>query len=137
MKRVSSWLVLPVLLVAASPLTLPVQGQTTTVTPLTGTVEVTGQSGGTQSSSCGYISDAPNHLIQVTEAFTSLNIQVQSTGDYTLFMTGPGGFSECILAHEFDGGVIQSPGVLNQGTYQVYVGDRNGASHPFQLSISQ
>jgi hypothetical protein len=132
MKRVSSWLVLPTLL--AITLIAPARSQET---PLAAPLQVTGQSGGPQQSSCGYISAAPNQTIKVTEAFTSLNIQVQSTGDYTLFLTGPGGFSECVLAHDFDGGVIQSPGVLNQGTYQIYVGDRNGASHPFTLSISQ
>lgn len=134
MRRFSASLVLPVLLTAVLPFGA-VQAQTPVRTPLSSPIEVTGQTGGAQSSACGYIGNTPAQVIQVTEPFASLNFEVQSTGDYTLLIRGPQGFNECVLAHDFDGGVIQSPGVLNQGTYQVYIGNRSGTSHPYQLRI--
>ena len=113
------------------------QAQSATRTPLAAPVELTGVSGGREASACGNINTAAGHVVQVTEAFASLNFKVQSTGDYTLLIKGPDGFSECVFAHNYDGGVIQSPGLLNQGSYQLYVGDRRGESHPYTLSITQ
>lgn len=113
------------------------QAQSATRTPLTAPVELTGMSGGREASACGNINTAAGQVVQVTEAFASLNFKVQSTGDYTLLIKGPDGFSECVFAHNYDGGVIQSPGLLNQGSYQLYVGDRRGESHPYTLSITQ
>ncbi|MEM9087844.1 MAG: hypothetical protein AAGC93_03775 [Cyanobacteria bacterium P01_F01_bin.53] len=106
-------------------------------TPLAAPVEMSGQTGGTQSSACGNINPGSSQVISVTESFASLSFEVESQGDYTLLITGPGGFRECVFAHNYDGGVIQAPGLLNQGDYQVYVGDRSGESHPYTMSISQ
>ena len=133
MKRFPVWLVLPMLVLLGA----PVYSQNIARTPLNDAIEVTGNSGGEQPSDCGFIASAPNYQLQITEPFASLNVEVASTGDYTLFITGPDNFSECVLAHDFDGGVIQAPGVLNEGFYDIYVGDRNGVSHPFTLLISQ
>ncbi|MEO1403737.1 MAG: hypothetical protein AAFV72_21170 [Cyanobacteria bacterium J06635_1] len=133
MNRFPVWLALPVLALLGA----PVYAQAVAQTPLNASIQVTGNSGGGQTSSCGNIAANPNQQLRVTEPFASLNVEVSSTGDYTLFITGPNNFSECVLAHDFDGGIIQSPGVLNQGLYKIYVGDRNGASHPFTLEISQ
>ncbi len=106
-------------------------------TPLAAPIEVTGQTGGSESSTCGNINRATGQIVQVTEAFTALNFEVQSRGDYTLLITGPDGFKECVFAHNYDGGVIQAPGLLNRGEYRVFVGDRRGESHPYTISISQ
>jgi hypothetical protein len=139
MKRFSLWMSLPALLgiTIAVPFRNPAFAQTMAQTPLSSTVEVRGTSGGPQASSCGQIASSPNQRLQVTEPFASIDISVQSSGDYTLFIQGPNGFSECVLAHDFSDGTIESPGVLNQGTYEIYVGNRSGASQPFTLRIQQ
>jgi hypothetical protein len=113
------------------------QAQTVARTPLAAPIEMTGVTGGAEASACGNINPATGVLVQVTEAFASLNFEVQSQGDYTLFITGPNGFKECVFAHNYDNGVIKSPGLLNRGDYQVYVGDRRGESHPYTLSVTQ
>jgi len=110
---------------------------TMTRTPLASPIELSGRSGGPQSSACGNINPSTGQRVQVTESFASLDFEVQSQGNYTLLIKGPGGFEECVFAHNYDGGVIKSPGLLNRGEYQVFVGDRNGESHPYTLSIRQ
>lgn len=106
-------------------------------TPLEAPVEITGQSGGSDTSACGNITRSNGKTIRVTEPFASLSFEVESEGDYTLLITGPNGFRECVFAHNYDGGVIQAPGLLDQGQYRVFVGDRSGESHPYTLSITQ
>ncbi|MGB3672317.1 MAG: hypothetical protein WA984_19540 [Phormidesmis sp.] len=106
-------------------------------TPLGEPLEVTGQTGGSDSSACGNISRSDGQTIRVTEPFASLSFEVESEGDYTLLITGPNGFRECVFANNYDGGVIQAPGLLDQGQYQIFVGDRSGERHPYTLSISQ
>ena len=113
------------------------QAQNIARTPLAEPIEMNGQSGGRESSACGNINRSAGKTVQVTEAFASLSFEVESEGDYTLLITGPDGFRECVFAHNYDGGVIQAPGLLNQGEYQVFVGDRRGESHPYTMSISQ
>jgi hypothetical protein len=124
-------------LVALLSLGSAAQAQSIARTPLASPLELTGRTGGAQSSACGNINPSAGQRVSVTESFASLTFEVQSQGDYTLLITGPDGFSECVFAHNYDGGVIQSPGLLNRGEYQVYVGDRRGESHPYTLSISQ
>lgn len=123
--------------VSAGSIGAAAQAQSIARTPLTEPLEYTGVTGGREGSACGNINPTAGQVVQVTEAFASLSFEVQSEGDYTLLITGPDGFSECIFAHNFDGGVIKAPGLLNQGRYQVYVGDRRGESHPYKMSISQ
>ena len=106
-------------------------------TPLAAPIELTGVSGGRESSACGNIDRSTGQTVSVTETFASLSFEVESEGDYTLLITGPNGFRECVFAHNYDGGVIQAPGLLNQGQYRVFVGDRKGESHPYTLSITQ
>ncbi len=114
------------------------QAQSTVRTPLAAPVQLTGTTGGSQvDPACGNIDPAAGQTVQVTEALASLSFEVQSEGDYTLLITGPNDFRECVFAHNHDGGVIKSPGLLNQGDYRVYVGDRSGESHPYTLSITQ
>ncbi len=122
---------------AAGAFGLAASAQASARTPLSAPIELTGTTGGRESSVCGNIDTAAGQRIDVTEAFAALNFTVQSQGDYTLFITGPDGFRECVFAHNYDGGVIQAPGLLNQGEYQMFVGDRKGQSHPYTLSITQ
>ncbi|CAN5804563.1 hypothetical protein BH23CYA1_BH23CYA1_19150 [soil metagenome] len=129
----------PLFLALAAVLTVgsAAQAQSVTRMPLSAPVELTGQTGGPESSTCGNINPAAGQVVRITEPFASLDFKVQSQGDYTLLITGPGGFRECVFAHNYDGGVIQAPGLLNQGEYQVHGGARRGESHPYTLSISQ
>ena len=73
----------------------------------------------------------------MTEAFASLNIQLQGEGDVTLYIEGPNDFFECLTMDRFSDGQIQAPGVLNQGTYRIYVGSPSEAQPGYTLSISQ
>lgn len=114
-----------------------VQAQSVMRTPLDSPLELTGQTGGRESSACGNIDRSAGQTIEVTEAFASLSFEVESQGDYTLLITGPDGFRECVFAHNYDGGVIQAPGLLNQGEYNIFVGDRSGERHPYTMSITQ
>ena len=113
------------------------KAEPTARTPLTAPLEMTGRTGGDENSSCGNINPSSGQVVQVTEPFASLRFEVESEGDYTLLITGPDGFQECVFAHNYDGGVIRAPGLLNQGEYQVHVGDRRGESHPYIMKISQ
>ncbi len=111
--------------------------QIAATTPIAAPIARTGQSGGAESSTCGNINSAASQVVRVSEPFAALNFEVQSQGDYTLLITGPDGFKECVFAHNYDGGIIQAPGLLTQGEYRLYVGDRRGESYPYTLSISQ
>ena len=135
MRRYSSFLLALAAVVSTS--SAAIAQPSTTRTPLSTPVELSGQTGGSQSSACGNINPSAGQRVQVTESFAALDFEVQSKGNYTLLIRGPGGFEECVFAHNYDGGVIKSPGLLNQGEYRVFVGDRNGESHPYTLSIRQ
>ena len=114
--------------VAAAP-TAAVYGQS---------AEISGTSGGAQTSAeCGFVPAQPDHSFNITQSAASVSIEVSGTGDYTLLMVGPDGSRECILAHDFDGGAIQSRGLYKQGTYHLYVGDIDGAGAPFSLTVQQ
>ncbi len=124
-------------LVATLSMGSAVSAQQVARTPLSSPLELTGQTGGPEASACGNIDPRANQTIQVTETFTSLSFQVESEGDFTLLITGPDGFRECVLANNSDGGGIEAPGLLTRGEYQVFVGDRKGERHPYTLSITQ
>lgn len=99
---------------------------------------VTGTSGGPSSSAdCGSLPAAPTYSFQVGPRATSVSISVTGTGDQTLLMLGPDGSSrECVLAHDFNGGVMRSGGLFKPGTYNLYVGDLDGQGSPFTLDVS-
>ncbi|MEM9806840.1 MAG: hypothetical protein AAF959_16340 [Cyanobacteria bacterium P01_D01_bin.56] len=100
------------------------------------TAPVTGTSGGPQTSAnCGFIPAQPNYSFTVNQPTQSVSIEVSGSGDYTLLMMGPNNSRECILAHDFDGGAIQSRGLYKTGTYNLYVGDIDGAGAPFTLKV--
>ncbi|HEY9762272.1 MAG TPA: hypothetical protein V6D07_07075 [Trichocoleus sp.] len=113
------------------------QAQTVVSTPLAAAVQTNGLSGGPQSSACGYIPTAPSQTVQVTESFASLDVNLQGQGSLTLLIQGPNGFSECRTMDQFNAGQISAPGVLDQGTYTLYVGNEGTAQTPYTLSISQ
>lgn len=101
--------------------------------------EVSGMSGGPQSSAdCGFLPAQPDYSFNITQPTASVSIAVSGSNDYTLLMVSPDNNSrECILAHDFDGGAIQSRGLYKAGTYHLYVGDIDGVSAPFTMSVQK
>lgn len=89
-----------------------------------------GTSGGPNDSrDCGYIAGPPNLQIQLTQQFTYLRFTVQGAGQPTLLIEGPGG-RFCGL------GKPEIAGLWKPGLYNIYVGDRTQAQHPFTLSVT-
>lgn len=136
MKDKLSWL-LPLAIAALSLNPLAAHGQSLRQTPLTEPIQLSGLAGGAQSSSCGFLPATPDQLLQVTEPFASFDIQVEGEGDFTLYIEGANGFSECLTTDRFSGGQLQAPGLLNQGTYRIYVGSQSATQTPYTLSIQQ
>jgi len=97
---------------------------------------VHGTSGGAKSSNCGNIADAPSQVIQVKETLPYLHLSVQSSGQPTLLIEGPGGHF-CVLGDTDSGGRPEISGYWQAGRYSLYVGDRAEGQHPYTLSISE
>jgi hypothetical protein len=105
-------------------------------TPLNAPVVVSGSTGGSEANDAcrGFMfSNTPSQVVQVTEPVASLRFRVEGTGQLALLITGMNN-PICVPATS-DGGVIEVPGVWQQGRYAVYVGDRTGGGHSYQLSI--
>jgi hypothetical protein len=133
MKERINWVAIPTAIaatmaIAAAAYSQPVQ------TPLASPITVTGSSGGSQSSQCGFVPGTPSQVVVVNQP-TPLRIQVQSQGQPTLWITGP--VNRCVMADKDSGGKIEVPGIWTAGTYSVFVGDLSQASHPYTLSITQ
>ncbi|PSN12744.1 hypothetical protein C7271_23235 [filamentous cyanobacterium CCP5] len=136
MKLKLSWLI-PLAIATASLSPLAAYGQSVRQTPLAEPIQLSGLAGGSQSSSCGFLPASPDQVLQVTEAFASFDIRVEGETDFTLYIEGDGGFSECLTTDRFSQGQLQAPGLLNQGTYRIYVGSPSAAQSPFNLFIQQ
>jgi len=107
-------------------------------TPINNTVVVQGTSGGSQSSSCGFISGSPSQVVRVTEPFAALRFRVEGGDSTTLLIQGPDGRNQCVMADSLAGGVIEVTGVWDQGRYTLFVGEQNQArTNPYTLSVVQ
>lgn len=137
MKLQLRWLMVSLTVAAACLTSFVARAEALRQTPLNEPIQLSGLAGGEQTSSCGYLPATPDQVLQVTEEFTSLDIQVQGEGDLTLFIEGDNGFSECLTMDRFSEGTIQAPGLLNQGTYSIYVGSQSTAQPSYTLSIEQ
>jgi hypothetical protein len=136
MKLLMKALIAPVALLAT--LTAATVAYADVQTPIPSGQSVSrGSSGGSQSSQCGFIASSPNEVVRVTGGNASLRFTVQSEGQPTLLIQGPGGRNQCVMADSYSDGTIEVPGVWEQGTYSVFVGDRDQASHPYTLTIVQ
>ncbi|MBE9100431.1 hypothetical protein [Vacuolonema iberomarrocanum] len=106
-------------------------------TPINNPVVVRGTSGGSQSSSCGFIG-SPSQVVQVTESFAALRFRVEGGDGTTLLIRGPGGSNRCVMADSLAGGVIEVSGVWDQGRYTLFVGEQNQAGNSsYTLSVVQ
>jgi hypothetical protein len=123
-----NWLALPTAIAAT--FALATLAAADVQTPLASTVTVSGSSGQTQTE-CGYTSGAPAQVVVVNQP-TPLRFKVQGQGQPTLWIQGP--VERCVMADGFSGGNIEVPGVWQQGTYSVYVGNQ-ATDQPYTLSI--
>jgi hypothetical protein len=103
-----------------------------------GSVTVKGQSGGSVDSlDCGFVAEAPNQVLQVSERINYMRVNVQVAGGKpTLLVDGPDG-RFCVFANDITDGNPEISGVWLPGKYKIYVGDRTDAQHQYTLSISQ
>lgn len=136
MKPNLSWL-LPLAIAILSLNPLEARGQSLRQTPLAEPIQLSGIADGNQASSCGFLATTPDQLLQVTEPFASFDIQVAGEGNFTLYIEGANGFSECLTTDRFSGGQLQAPGLLNQGIYSIYVGSQSADQTPYTLTIEQ
>ncbi|MDB9308111.1 hypothetical protein PN471_05540 [Aphanizomenon sp. CS-733/32] len=95
-----------------------------------------GTSGGSVKSNCGNINTAPNQIIQVTEPLPYLRLTVESKGQPTLLIDGPGG-RFCVLADSYSGGKAEFSGYWQPGKYLLYMGDLSQNRFNYTLAISQ
>jgi len=95
-----------------------------------------GKSGGTVRGNCGNISAAPNQIIQVTQSMPYLRLSVDSPGQPTLLIEGPGG-RFCVLADTYSGNKPELSGYFQAGKYSLYIGELSQGEYDYTLSISQ
>lgn len=95
-----------------------------------------GISGGTVASNCGNIANAPNQIIQLTQPLPYLRLTVDSPGQPTLLIDGPGG-SFCVLSDNYSGSKPELTGYFMPGEYTLHVGELSQSQYNYTLSISQ
>jgi len=118
-----------VTIVQASPNPLKIAPQSEVVT-------VQGRGEGYLRSDCGYLTSAPNQRIELNQDFPYLRVQVQSSGNPTLWIDGPGG-PFCVLSDNYSDQEPAMEGFWIAGTYDIYVGDRAQGKYSYTLTISQ
>lgn len=100
-------------------------------------LNVSGVSGGPNNSGdCGFVSQGPNQVIEVTQDLPYWRIAVQTAGAPSLMIQGPRG-RFCVLPANAAAGSVEFSGYGDKGTYVIFVGDRAQGQHPYSLSISQ
>ena len=106
------------------------------ITNTTPAVTVDGVSGGSsRDASCGgFVSEVPNHTIEMTED-SDRKFRVKGNSNTTLLVLNSQGKRFCVQADEFSGGEAELPGRWKKGTYRVYVGNKNQGRSNYQLTI--
>ncbi len=100
-------------------------------------LNVSGVSGGSNNSGdCGFVGQAPNQVIEVTQDLPYWRIAVQTAGAPSLMIQGPRG-RFCVLPANAATAIVEFSGYGDKGTYAIFVGDRAQGQHPYSLSISQ
>ncbi|MBD2139012.1 hypothetical protein H6F32_15855 [Anabaena sp. FACHB-1237] len=95
----------------------------------------TGKSGGTVKSDCGYISDKPSQVIEVTQDIRYLRLNVETQGKPNLLVVGPTS-RFCVLSDAYSNNQAQLSGYWPIGKYSVYVGESSTQQYHYTLSIS-
>jgi hypothetical protein len=90
----------------------------------------------TETGSCiGFVDNAPDHRLTMTQGFSYLNLKVMSSGDTILLVRGPGG-SWCSDDESDRNPVIG--GKWLPGIYEIWVGSyEKNASFPYLLEITE
>ena len=138
MKYRGQWAFIPIALasVLASPF-LPAIAAPTLTAPLQGTETVT-VTATNQAAPCNSPNNQPEAVtIQVTGGLTSLNFDVSGNGGQPTLrvVNKSNGDETCVMADNLSGSQVELSAAWDNGTYAVYVGDRNGEAHTFTLSI--
>ncbi len=139
-KLFKHWIVVPTTLAAILASVVPIRAETLEIRPKfePDPLVVRGTSGGSKDSQgCGKIGTAPNLVMNLSNNFNYLRLEVQSEGQPTLLIQSPSGSLSCVLYDSSSGNTIQSSGFWELGTYLLYIGDRTGEQHPYTLSITQ
>ena len=100
--------------------------------------KVEGNSGGSvDSKNCGFVGATPSYTMSLSQRVDYMRMQVEANGGQpTLLIVGPKDEdSFCVLGDNSTGLKPEISGVWEAGTYQFYVGDRNGERHQFTLNI--
>ncbi len=97
-----------------------------------------GRSGGpSKTKDCGFIASKPNQVIDVATRINYMRVSVRADGGQpTLLIKGPNG-RFCVIADQVSNINPKISGVWLPGRYEIYVGDRSGESHSFDLTISK
>ncbi|BAY22406.1 hypothetical protein NIES2100_21690 [Calothrix sp. NIES-2100] len=96
---------------------------------------VNGNGEGSVKSNCGHIPAKPSQVIQVPKSLPYLRVTVESKGQPTLLIDGPGG-KFCVLADSSEA-KAELAGFWQAGEYSFYVGDISQREYSYTLSISQ
>ena len=94
-----------------------------------------GTSGGATKSNCGNLPTTANHTIEIKEALR-LNFSVESSGEPTLLIEGPGG-RFCALSDSYSDSQTAISGYWIPGNYTIHVGQSSQSQSPYTLSITQ
>jgi len=97
---------------------------------------ISGETDKTDKTDCGYISDTPSQVIEVIDPFPYLQLTVESKGQPTLLVKGPGG-RFCVLSNDDLKSKPKLSGYWIAGKYSVYVGESLQKQYNYTLSISQ
>lgn len=83
----------------------------------------------------GFIDEQADHRMELTDNFSSLSLQVQSTADTTLVIRGPGGiWCNDNYTLDFNPGI---GGAWLPGTYEIWVGShRVNRYYPYIIQIT-
>ncbi|MCU0569410.1 MAG: hypothetical protein MUF49_22890 [Oculatellaceae cyanobacterium Prado106] len=83
----------------------------------------------------GFVDGEPDHTLVLTEFFSFLSLQVQSSEDTTLVIRGPGG---AWCNDDYSG---KNPGIAGQwlsGTYQIWVGSyQQNEFSPYVIQVTE
>lgn len=132
------WSILPTTIAAVFAMAgIAASQQTVSIASNAQAVTLNGTSGGDKKDPgcAGFVSDRPNHTVQVT-ADSNLTFTLQGSSDATLLITGGQGQNFCVQADRLSNGKVEIPGRWTKGDYSVFVGDRKGGRNPYTLSIA-
>lgn len=135
--KLARWSAIPTALAAVLAMGSLAVSQTVTIAPNSPDMPLSGTSGGPKKdkSCAGFISNTPNHVIQVTED-ANLRFSLTGSKESTLLIMGSQGQRICVQADSMSEGKIEIPGRWTQGRYEVFVGERAQGRNPYTLSIA-